>query len=75
MNDIFRKQLNKTVLVCLDDILVFSKSPKQHIEHLRDVLHTLRANHLFATVSNCSFGCDEIPFLGHSHKRWAHSGS
>ena len=58
-------QLNKTVLVYLDDILVFSKSPEQHIEHLRDVLQTLRDNHLFAQLSKCSFGCPEVPFLGH----------
>ena len=65
MNDVFRKQLNKTVLVYLDDILVFSKSPEQHIQHLREVLQTLRDNHLFAKLSKCSFGRSEVDFLGH----------
>ncbi len=40
MNDVFRRQLNKTVSVYLEDIPVFSKSLEQHIEHLRDVLQT-----------------------------------
>lgn len=65
MNDVFRKQLNKNVLVYLDDILVFRLSLERHIQHLREVVQTLRDNHLFAKLSKCSFGCSEVDFLGH----------
>ena len=36
MNQIFAKQLNKYCLVYIDDILVFSKTPEEHLMHLRD---------------------------------------
>ena len=38
MNDICRPYIGKFVLMCLDDIVVFSKSPDEHAEHLRLVL-------------------------------------
>ena len=46
MNDIFGPYLGKFVLVYLDDILVFSRSPEEHAEHLRLVLQLLREHSL-----------------------------
>jgi hypothetical protein len=38
MNSVFMEELDKFVVVFIDDILVFSKSKKEHDEHLRIVL-------------------------------------
>ena len=65
MNNIFRKHLNKFVLVYLDDILVFSKTPEEHIGHLRTVLQILRDNRLYAKMKKCTFNAQEVKFLGH----------
>ena len=65
MNDIFRPCLDKFVVVFLDDILVFSKSPEEHVRHLREVLNLLRKHKLYAKLSKCSFFLSEVEFLGH----------
>jgi hypothetical protein len=38
MNSVFMEELDKFIVVFIDDILVFSKSKKEHEEHLRIVL-------------------------------------
>ena len=65
MNDIFRPYLGKFVLVYLDDILVFSKSPEEHAEHLRLVLQLLREHSLCAKRPKCHLNAPELEFLGH----------
>jgi hypothetical protein len=41
MNEIFRDMLDVCVIVYLDDILIYSKDPKEHEQHLRQVLERL----------------------------------
>jgi len=65
MNDIFRPYIGKFVLVYLDDILVFSKSPEEHVQHLQLVLQRLRDHDLYAKSAKCSFNQPELEFLGH----------
>lgn len=65
MNRIFAPYLGKFVLVYLDDILVMSRTPEEHVEHLRVVLETLRKHKLYAKLSKCEFGKSELKFLGH----------
>ena len=48
MNGIFRKYLDKFIIVLLDDILIYSKSEKEHEENLRITLQLLRENQLYA---------------------------
>ena len=65
MNDIFRPFIGKFCLVYLDDILVFSKSPEAHTEHLRLVLQRLREHELSAKRPKCFFNQPELECLGH----------
>jgi hypothetical protein len=51
MNRIFHKYLNKFVVLFINDILIYSKSEKDHAEHLRIVLFVLKEKQLFAKLS------------------------
>ena len=55
MNQIFQKQLNKFVLIYIDDILIFSKTPEEHLQHIEEVFKTIQENGLSLK--------DEVPFL------------
>ena len=57
--------LDLFVIVFIDDILVYSKSRKEHEEHLRIVLEMLREKKLYAKFSKCEFWLDSVSFLGH----------
>jgi transposase InsO family protein len=65
MNDTFRDLLDRSVLVFLDDILVFSRTKEEHIVHVREVLQRLRTHQLRAKRSKCEFFRSEVEFLGH----------
>lgn len=65
MNSIFKEQMRKYILVFFDDVLVYSKSMKEHLEHLERVLQLLRKNCLFAKESKCKFGQSHVEYLGH----------
>ncbi|KAJ9505461.1 hypothetical protein QJQ45_008894 [Haematococcus lacustris] len=65
MNDVLHDLLDDCVLVYLDDILIFSRTPQEHIAHLRRVLDLLRKHKLYAKLSKCEFGMDQTSFLGH----------
>jgi hypothetical protein len=42
MNEVFMEELDKFIVVFIDDILIYSESPEEHTEHLRVVLERLR---------------------------------
>jgi hypothetical protein len=65
MNSVFMEELDKFVIVFIDNILVFSKSRKEHKEHLCIVLQRLRDHQLYAKFSKCEFWLTEVQFLGH----------
>ena len=53
MNRVFSLYLDKSVIVFIDDILVYSGSSEEHSEHLRIVLQALRERQLYAKLSKC----------------------
>jgi hypothetical protein len=55
MNSIFMKEMDKFVVVFIDDILVFSNSRKEHEDNLRIVLQRLCDHQLYAKFSKCEF--------------------
>ena len=52
------------MIVFIDDILIYSKSKKEHEEHLRIVLEVLREKKLYAKFSKCEFWIDACPSWG-----------
>lgn len=54
MNTIFGPYLRKSILVFFDDILIYSKDLKEHLEHIKIVMEVLRTNKLFAKLSDTS---------------------
>ena len=65
MNWVFLPYLDRFFIVFIDDILVYSGSPEEHLEHLRIVLQTLRERQLYAKLRKCQFWLDKVAFLGH----------
>jgi hypothetical protein len=65
MNSVFRPYLDRSIVVFIDDILVYSNSYIEHEKHLREVLQTLREHRLYAKLNKCEFWLKEVTFLGH----------
>lgn len=65
INDVLRDFLNRFMFVYLDDILIFSHSIEEHIQHVRLVLQRLLENRLYIKAEKCEFHTSSISFLGH----------
>ena len=66
MDDILQPFTNTFVLVYLDDILIYSKTWAEHLQHIQQVLHTLQQHKLYANLKKCSFGMDRVHYLGYA---------
>ena len=55
MNNVFRKFLDRFVLVFIDDILIYFKTREENEEHLKLVLKVLREHKLYANLSKRDF--------------------
>jgi hypothetical protein len=66
MNSVFMRELDKFVVVFIDDILVYSRNKDEHTMHLHIVLQQLHDHRLYAKFSKCDFWLREIKFLGHT---------
>ncbi|KAF8701563.1 hypothetical protein RHS03_06511, partial [Rhizoctonia solani] len=64
MNDLFRDLINVTVVIYLDNILIFSEDPAKHPAHIREVLSCLMKNQLFCKLSKCHFHVTTVDYLG-----------
>ena len=58
--------LDRSVILYLDDILIYSDTEKDHLDHLKDVFDKFRKHKLYAKKSKCEFMLSQISFLGHT---------
>ena len=62
INRVFKLFLNKFVVAFIDDILVYSKTKKEHADHLRMVLETLEEHKSYAKLKKCEFWLQKVTF-------------
>ncbi|GJF00601.1 related to transposon-encoded proteins [Phanerochaete sordida] len=65
MNDVFRDMLDESVIVYLDDVLIYSDTPEEHRKHVCKVLHRLRQHDIYAKAPKCQFHTDSVEYLGY----------
>ena len=65
MTHVLAGMLDSFVLCYLDDILIFSSTREQHYTDLDQVLTRLEEHKLHVKYSKCTFGEEEVEFLGH----------
>lgn len=65
MNQIFAPYIGVFMEVYLDDIIVYSDTPEEHIEHLRKVFEILRRECFFLNPAKMQLFAEELIILGH----------
>ncbi|GKD30047.1 putative reverse transcriptase domain-containing protein, partial [Tanacetum coccineum] len=65
MNRVCKPYLDRFVIVFIDDILIYSKSHKEHEGHLKLILKLLKEEELYTKFSKCNFWLSKVQFLGH----------
>ena len=65
MNNVLRDYIDKICEVYLDDILIYSKNPDEHDEHIHLILQKLKEYSLKVDLEKSEFDKEEVEFLGH----------
>ncbi|GKB44739.1 putative reverse transcriptase domain-containing protein, partial [Tanacetum coccineum] len=65
MNRVCKPYLDRFMIIFIDDILIYSKSRKEHDGHLKLILKLLNREELYVKFSKCEFWLSKVQFLGH----------
>jgi hypothetical protein len=65
INSVFMPELDKFVVVFIDNILIYSNCEEEQVQHLYVILQWLQGHQLYAKFSKCAFWLKEVPFLEH----------
>jgi len=63
VNNVLRRYLNQFIIIYLNDILVYSKTKKKHVQHVRKVLQTLKKVDLCIKSEKSEFHVQSVQFL------------
>ena len=75
INCIFHKLISRIVEIYIDDVIVKSRSYKEHLADLQETLECTRKHGLKMNPSKCAFGVSAGEFLGFMfHERWIEVG-
>src|SRR5438445_4314030 len=65
MNNIFSDMIDVSIVIYLDDILIYSNNLADHWKHVKEVLRRLRKNGLYARANKCEFHSKRVEYLGY----------
>lgn len=66
LSNLLQELHGECMVLFLDDILIYSKSEKEHKHHLQRLFEILRKNKIYIRPSKCKFGASEVEYLGYT---------
>lgn len=65
VNDILYDYIGKFAYVYIDDVLIFSNTPVEHMQHIKQIFHALHSANMKVSNDKSHFFKHETEFLGH----------